>query len=133
MKHTRINQNLLICTVTLLLILFYLTGNAQTIEVSDDINNDTTWNADTVKVMYNITVNAARTLTINPGTYIEFQGHYKLEVQGCLLAIGTKDSNIIFTVNDTTLLYDLDTTAGGWNGIDFKGVAGIIRTATANV
>ena len=60
-----------------------------------------------------------RTLTINPGTYIEFQGHYKLEVYGRLLAIGTEDSIIIFTVKDTTLLYDLDTIAGGWDGIEF--------------
>ncbi len=119
MKYTGIYQNLSICAVTLLLIFSCQIGNTQTIEVSDDINNDTTWKADTVKIMDNITVYPAYTLTIKPGTYIEFQGHYKLEVQGCLLAIGTEDSNIIFTVNDTTLLHDLDTTVGGWNGIDF--------------
>jgi len=121
MKHRRIILNLIIRTLALalLLILFCQTGNAQKIEVSDDINNDTTWKADTVKVLDNIAINSGYTLRINPGTYIEFQGHYKLEIQGCLLAFGTKDSNIIFTVNDTTLLHDLDTTTGGWNGIDF--------------
>jgi hypothetical protein len=124
MKQSGIYQNLSYCTVILLLILSCQIGNTQTIEVSDDINKDTTWIADTVKILDDITVNPAYTLTINPGTYIEFQGHFKLEVQGRLLAIGTKDSNIIFTVNDTTLLYDLDTTAGGWNGIDFLYLTG---------
>jgi hypothetical protein len=124
MKHTGINQDLLKCTVVFLLILFCQTSNAQVIEVSDDINNDTTWYADTVKIMNDITVNQGYTLTIGPGTYVEVQGHYKLEVQGCLLAIGTEDNNIIFTVNDTTLLHDLDTAIGGWNGIDFVAIQG---------
>ncbi len=124
MKHSGLNQNLLICTITFLLVFFWQISNAQTIEVSDDINNDTTWYADTVKIINDITVNQGYTLTVRPGTCIEVQGHYKIEVQGCLLATGTKDSNIIFTVNDTTLLHDLDTTIGGWNGIDFVAVQG---------
>jgi hypothetical protein len=121
MKHHILIRSMIIRTLTLALPLFMFCqpGNAHTIEVSDDINNDTTWNADTVKVLNDIEINSGYTLKINPGTYIEFQGHYKIEIHGCLLAIGTKDSNIVFTVNDTTLFHDLDTTAGGCNGIDF--------------
>jgi hypothetical protein len=119
MKKFGINLKSLLGGIAFLMILSCNVGNARTIEVSDDINNDTTWKADTVKVLDDITVNSQYTLTISPGTYVEFRGHYKLEVYGRLLAIGTKDSNIIFTVNDTTLLYDLDTIAGGWDGIEF--------------
>jgi hypothetical protein len=119
MKMFGISQRLLTTLITVLLILFSHLADAQTIEVSDDIDKDTTWNADTVKVLDNIEIYSGYTLRINPGTYIEFQGHFTIEIHGCLLAIGTQDSNIIFTVNDTTLFYDLDTTAGGWNGIDF--------------
>jgi hypothetical protein len=119
MKMFGINMRSLTSIIAILLIIFCQPGNAETIEVSDDIDKDTTWIADTVKVLDDITIYSGNTLRINPGTYIEFQGHYKIEIRGCLLAIGTKDSSIIFTVNDTTLFHDLDTTAGGWNGIDF--------------
>ena len=119
MKKSGINWNSLISTITILLILSCRVADAQTIEVSEDIDKDTTWNADTVKILDDIEIYSGYTLRINPGTYIEFQGHFTIEIHGCLMAIGTQDSNIIFTVNDTTLFYDLDTTAGGWNGIDF--------------
>lgn len=59
------------------------------------------------------------TLTINPGCLIEFQEHYKLKVQGRLLAIGTEQDSIRFTVADTTGFYNLATTDGGWRGFIF--------------
>jgi parallel beta-helix repeat protein len=82
---------------------------ASNIEVSGTISSDTTWaGVDTVKVVGDIYVNNGITLTIAPGIYVEFQGHYRLEVDGTLLAIGTTSTMITFTAaNHST----------GWNRI----------------
>ena len=104
----------------LLLVLEPLILNAQTIEVSDSITTNTTWSADTVKVIDDVILAEDVVLSIDPGTYIEFQGHYQLKVSGIIQAVGTADEKIIFTIHDTTGFYDLDTTAGGWNGIRFN-------------
>jgi predicted outer membrane repeat protein len=66
-----------------------------------------------------ITIPNDSTLTIEPGVLIEFQGHYALNVQGRLLAVGTENNNITFTINDTTGFHNPDTTLGGWYGIRF--------------
>ncbi|NTW31659.1 MAG: T9SS type A sorting domain-containing protein [Bacteroidetes bacterium] len=50
------------------------------------------------------------TLTIQPGVNVIFQGAYKLNVQGRLLAIGTIADTITFTAINTT---------EGWRGIRF--------------
>jgi len=63
------------------------------------------------------------TLTIDPGVLVEFQGHYKLNVQGRLLAIGSKTDSIVFTVNDTTGFSDPNIPDGGWHGIRFDSTA----------
>ncbi len=59
------------------------------------------------------------TLTIDPGVFVEFQGHYKFNIQGQLLAIGTMQDSIHFTVNDTTGFYNPLTNDGAWDGIQF--------------
>ena len=59
------------------------------------------------------------TLTIDPGVFVEFQGHYKFNIQGQLLAVGTMQDSIHFTVNDTTGFYNPLTDDGAWNGIQF--------------
>jgi len=66
-----------------------------------------------------ITIPNDSTLTIEPGVVVEFQGHYPLNVQGRLLAVGSEEDTILFTVNDTTGFHDPDTTLGGWYGIRF--------------
>ncbi len=67
----------------------------------------------------NLTVPDGKVLTIESGVVIEFQGHYSIQVQGCLNAIGTESDSILFTVHDTTGFSDPDTLLGGWNGIRF--------------
>ena len=57
-----------------------------------------------------ITVPNGTTLTIEPGVNIVFMGHYKLNVQGQLLAVGTQTDSIHFTA---------DNTSTGWHGIRF--------------
>jgi len=70
----------------------------------------------------NITITDDSVLTIEPGVKVEFQGHYELNVHGVLLAVGTETDTISFTINDTTGFSDIDTTLGGWNGINFRAV-----------
>ncbi len=66
-----------------------------------------------------ITIPNDSTLTIEPGVVVEFQNHYALLAQGQLLAVGTENDTIIFTVKDTTGFSNQDTTLGGWSGIRF--------------
>ena len=65
-----------------------------------------------------ITIPDQETLTIDPGCLIEFQGHYKFNVQGRLLAVGIEQDSIKFTVADTTGFYN--NTHIGWHGIRFE-------------
>ncbi|HHE39022.1 MAG TPA: hypothetical protein ENL20_10695, partial [Candidatus Cloacimonetes bacterium] len=106
-------QEVLMSKKTTLFLLLFLTASlfSTNIEVSGTISTNTTWTGvDTVKVTGNITINNAVTLTIDPGIYVEFQGHYKLDVQGTLIAIGTSSNSITFTAaNHST----------GWNRIVF--------------
>jgi len=88
-----------------------------------NITENTTWTADTVKVHGNIYIQDTYSLTINPGVIVQFQGPYKIEVNGTLLALGTKTDSIIFTINDTTGFADLTSNTGGWNGIQFYSYA----------
>ncbi|KPK83603.1 MAG: hypothetical protein AMS27_12420 [Bacteroides sp. SM23_62_1] len=89
------------------------------IEVSGDIAADTTWSADTVKVTGDVTVQDDITLTIIPGTYVEFQGYYSLRVKGSLKAEGSTGDTIIFTIKDTTGFKNMESPLGGWNRIIF--------------
>jgi hypothetical protein len=57
-----------------------------------------------------ITIPNGETLTIEPGVNVVFTGHYKFNVKGRLLAIGTRQDTIRFTAQDTTT---------GWHGIRF--------------
>lgn len=76
-------------------------SHGSNIEVKDTIKINTTWSgADTVKVTDNILVNNMVTLTIEPGTVVEFQGVYQIEVKGTVKAVGTETDSIIFTAKD---------------------------------
>jgi parallel beta-helix repeat protein len=61
-----------------------------------------------------ITVPNGETLTIEPGVAVIFSGHYKLNVQGRLLAVGTQEDTITFTSQDSQ---------AGWHGIRFDNTA----------
>ena len=77
-----------------------------TIYVSGDVSGF--WSADTVKVIGEITIPNGEVLTIEPGTYIEFQDLFSFYIQGCLLAEGTEQDTITFAAVDT------------WHGIQFN-------------
>src|SRR4030042_268311 len=92
------------------------------ITASNTITTNTTWIADTVRVTGDIIINDNVVLNISPGTRIEFQGYYGIQVIGVLHACGSEFAPITFTVNDTTGLHDrsLEKAAeGSWKGIIF--------------
>ncbi len=53
------------------------------------------------------------TLIIEPGVEVIFTDHYRFDIQGQLLAVGTKDSMITFTAQDSVT---------AWNGLRFKDI-----------
>jgi len=95
-------KKIFVLCITLIISLSAIAQPRTSTTVSGNITSDETWSADTVLVEGEVTVDDGVTLTIDPGVYVEFQGHYKLNVQGRLLAIGTVLDSILFTINDTT-------------------------------
>lgn len=81
------------------------------------IQKDTIWSSDTVRIFNDILLEYPATLSINPGVYLEFQGDYSIEVQGKILALGTEEYPITFTVSDTSDFSNISINAGGWGGI----------------
>jgi len=91
------------------------------IYVSGPITSDTTWNADTVKVIGDVIVEDGVTLTVEPGVVVEFQDFYSLTVLGRLLAIGTAVERILFTTDEPGKFVVDASRTGCWNGIRFPG------------
>jgi hypothetical protein len=112
-----IKLNSLIFLVSLFII--YRPIDAQVIYVSGHISNNTSW-GDTVKITGDIIVDNGITLTINPGTYVESQGHSGFDVKGRILALGNQSDSICFTINDTTGFSNYQTDDGGWGGFIFQ-------------
>ncbi len=95
------------------------------IEVSGAIAFDTTWNADTVRVVGDVAIDDCVTLTVAPGTRVEFADFYRLTVLGRLLAIGFADDPIIFTTDEPEAFSPDTTNSGCWNGIRFPWTSSI--------
>lgn len=71
------------------------------------------------RVQGEITIPNGETLTIEPGTTVEFLTHDPLLVQGRLLASGNAIDPIRFWVDDTLGIHDLAGSEGVWGGIRF--------------
>jgi len=93
------------------------------IEVSGSIVEDTLWDAETVRVVGDVTIENGVTLTIAPGVLVEFQDYYSLTVAGTLLAIGTPDCRIRFTTDEPQDFTVDQSHASCWNGIWFDQTA----------
>lgn len=85
-------------------------------------NVDGTWLASgsPYLIMGNIMVPNNSTLTIEPGVTINFQGAYKLYVQGRIVSIGNLVNTIVFTCQDTI---------NGWRGIRFDNTQDVNDTS----
>jgi len=92
---------------------------SQTTIPEGDVSGNWSLNGSPYLVEGEITIPDGETLSIEPGVYIQFQGHYTLNVQGQLLAIGTAQDSIRFTVIDTTGFHLAGEPDGSWNGIHF--------------
>ncbi len=75
------------------------------------------WDTTIVKVKGDIFIANGQTLQVFPGTKVEFLGHYKIDVQGRILALGDSAEPVIFTPAQHET---------GWKGIRF------INTSPAN-
>lgn len=80
------------------------------------IAENTIWQAQTVIVTSDIIINDGVTLEIAAGTNVEFHGPYHIDVQGCLLAIGSQENPIKFHATDSAK-------EEGWRGIRFHNTA----------
>jgi hypothetical protein len=94
-------------------------SNAQTVIPPGDVSGTWTQANSPYNINGEITIPNDSTLTIEPGVEVVFTGHYKFNVQGRLLAIGTETDTIVFTINDTTGFHNLTIPDGGWHGIRF--------------
>ena len=80
------------------------------IYVGGTISVSTVWPAgSTVIVTSSVIVSVGATVTVEPGASVQFNGGFKMTVNGRLLAEGTAGNHIRFT----------KATASNWNGLDF--------------
>ncbi len=100
--------------------------NQDPIEAPCTITSDVSWDADTILVNCNLTINNGVTVTIGKGTTILFTGKYSITLNGAIQALGTADEPIIFTASDLTNFSSTTIDQGGWSGIR------IISTAQTN-
>lgn len=89
------------------------------VEVAGSISADSVWDADTVSVIGDVVVENGVTLTVAPGTRVEFADFYSLSVLGRILAVGSADDPIVFTTDEPEAFLPDSTTAGSWNGVRF--------------
>jgi len=100
---------------------FYITAQ-RGIEIGGIISENTTWSNDYLYIVTaNTLVQQGVTLTIEPGTRIQAEPEKYIRVDGCLVAIGTEDSMIVFTSN-----------ADRWSGIEFHGSLDAVFDSNGN-
>lgn len=100
---------------SLLFILFNQSLSQQSISVEGEVSG--VWNADTIYVIGSITIPERQKLSISPGCVVQFTGFYSLTIEGSLVAKGSIDDSIKFTVADTLGFHDFSLPQGGWNRI----------------
>lgn len=87
-------------------------------ELYGTISEDRTLKGGIINVLADTKISSGTTLTIMPGTEIQFNGDYLLTIDGNIKAIGTVEDSITFTVTNNMKFNDL-----GWQGITISGVA----------
>jgi hypothetical protein len=100
------------CLIIVSLVLFLITSSlAQTNIQGGEVSGTWTSADSPYHINGEITIPNDSTLTIEPGVEVVFMGHYKFNVQGRLLAVGTQKDSIRFTAEDKV---------AGWHGIRFN-------------
>lgn len=118
---TKTLRSYLRSTATITLSLTLLAPQQTTAQTSFDfsgsVTSDTLWDADIVRVFSDVRIFDSVTLTIAPGTRVEFQNYHDIIVAGRLIAEGTANDSIVFTIHDTTGYHTDSISSGGWGGI----------------
>ncbi len=106
-------KKLIILCITLLILGYESIGQTN---VSGLITSNTTWsqNGSPYIVVGNILIDQGKTLTIEPGVQVKFDGLYYIYSDGTLIAQGTLIDSILFTSNNIT------PKEGNWIGIKFR-------------
>ena len=107
-------------TIILLFGLLSITLVAQTIIRDTDPSGVWTVENSPYLIYNDAEVAESDSLYIESGVEVIFHGYYKFLIKGCLVAIGTNEFPITFTVNDTTGFSNPDTTSGSWRGFIFE-------------
>ena len=112
-------QSKFVCLLVLGLISFSAILFSDTIIPAGNVSGNWDIDGSPYLIEGEITIPDGETLIIDPGILVEFQGHYKFNIQGRLLAIGTEQDSIYFTINDTTGFSNYSIPDGSWHGIRF--------------
>lgn len=96
--------------VVLLICVQLLPVAAQTVIEAGDVSGVWTKHGSPYLINGKISIPSGSELIIQSGVKVSFTGHYKFEVQGKLIAIGTPSDSIIFTAADPKQ---------GWHGLRF--------------
>jgi hypothetical protein len=103
-------------TIQLIIVILF-SANAQAIDHSGDVWG--VWSPDNNphNIIGEVRIPPESTLVIQPGCYIDFQGHYEflVDTSATLIAAGTESDSIVFTAADTIT---------GWHGIRFYSANG---------
>jgi len=103
--------------LALTITIFAISAYAQTKIKGGEISGTWTRSGSPYQINGDIIISAGEKLKIEPGVTVQFQGFYKMVVQGSLLAAGTATDSIVFTKADTTGFFT--EYRRGWNGIRF--------------
>ncbi|MBT8189324.1 MAG: T9SS type A sorting domain-containing protein [Bacteroidia bacterium] len=97
--------------VVSLYIVTFIEGKAQ---VSGEVSGVWAVENSPYLVIGDIDIPDSQTLIIEPGVEIFFSGHYRFDIHGQLLAIGTKENNITFRAQNSST---------SWNGLRFNEIS----------
>jgi hypothetical protein len=110
----------LIWNATFIVFFSSQTGYCQTDIPAGDVSGTWSLANSPYHINGNITIPDEQTLTIEPGVTVIFKEACKLDVQGCLMAVGTREDTITFTAEDPS---------AGWHAIKFRNTPAINDTS----
>jgi len=100
-------------------VVFVLNAFADTHIPAGNVNGVWTFANNPYIIDGEISIQQGDELTIEPGIQVIFSGHYKFNVYGRILAVGTQNDTIIFTVSDTTGFSTFYSNSGSWHSLRF--------------
>ncbi|MBN2790144.1 MAG: hypothetical protein JXR69_08135 [Candidatus Delongbacteria bacterium] len=88
-------------TILIALILISISISHATIIDTPTVSGSWDITSSPYEIYCDIEIPNGETLSIEPGVEVIFFGHYRLNVQGKIIATGTEDHNIFFKANNT--------------------------------